>query len=257
MKNIIKNKKFIIAIITIILIIILSICIKILNTKASESELSEVKEYVKNHYLNKQTLESLKSGNKDNFEKMSAAIISINRDNGSKLEKISEEDVAKRYKQMYNEEMKITEVAFLLSNGYKYNYDDKSFELFKEANEEITEDDLKLDDQNETDYQKTTRITSCKKIKKDQYEINFEDRMIKPAVEFIDYANNHENSGFDIQKIEEITERDKTEEDEKYLYDLINDDNIEELTTVEESGKIVVNKTKDGYSVEKYEEVTK
>ena len=257
MKNIIKNKKVRITIIVIILIILLAICVKVISTKASESELSEVKEYVKNHYLNTETLESLKRGNTDNFEKISAAIISINRDNGSKIEKILEEEVGKRYKQMYNEEMKITEVAFLLGNGYKYNYDDKCFEIFKEANEEITEEDLKLDNQNETNYQKTTRITSCKKTKNNQYEIYFEDRMVKPAVEFIDYANNHENSGFDTQKIEEITERDKTEEDEKYLYDLINDDNIEELTTVEESGKIVVNKTKDGYSVEKYEEVTK
>lgn len=248
-----NNKKILIAIIIVVIAVITIVLINNMNKNNQQKELAEVEEYVKINYLNEETLNSLENNDKFNNQgRINAAIISINRDNGSKLPKISEEEVAKKYKNMYNKEMKITEISFLLPNGYKYNYDDKSFEIFVEVGDTLDAEDLQLDNEEEKQGEITT-ITSCEKNKDNQYEIKFEKRNLKSIDEIIEYANQHQDKEWDMDKLKEIASRENTEEDNKYLIGLINDKNREDLTVLNKTGKITVKKNKKTYTIENYE----
>lgn len=251
MKKQAKQKRILIAVIIIVLIIIVTV-IAINSNNKGKNDLAKVEEYVGNNYLKNEILNSLENG-KTSQDKMNTAIISINRDNGSKLKKISEQDVAKRYKELFDEDLKIEEPSFMLPNGYAYNYDDKTFDLFVEVGEELTEDDLKIDAIPEQQTGTFKVITSCTKVKKNEYEVCFEERKVKNASEFLSYAMEHQELGWDTAKLDEMTQKEENTEDTEYLQNLINDDNMSELTTVNKSGKITVKKNKNNYSIEKYE----
>ena len=247
-KNILNKKNLLVLIVIIAIVAVIGI-----NSKVTSKELKEVSDYVKNNYLNEATVSLIQSGVSSTQDKMNTAIISINRDNGSKLKKISEKDVAKKYKELFGEEMKIEEPSFMLPNGYAYNYDDKTFDLFVEVGEELTEDDLKIDAIPEQQTGTFKVITSCTKIGKKQYEVCFEERRIKSANEFLNYAMEHQELGWDTAKLDEMTQKEENTEDTEYLQKLINDGNMSNLTTVNKSGKITVKKNKNNYYIEKYE----
>ena len=251
-KNTLNKKNLLILIVIIAIVAVIGIIINA-NSKGTPKELKEVSDYVKNNYLNEATLSLIQSGVDNAQNKMSTAIISIKRDNGSKLKKISEQDVAKRYKELFDEDLKIEEPSFMLPNGYAYNYDDKTFDLFVEVGEELTEDDLKIDAIPEQQTGTFKVITSCTKVKKNEYEVCFEERKVKNASEFLSYAMEHQELGWDTAKLDEMTQKEENTEDTEYLQNLINDGNMSELTTVNKSGKITVKKDKNNYSIEKYE----
>lgn len=251
MKKQAKQKRILIAVIIIVLITIITV-IAINSNNNRKNELAKVEEYVGNNYLKNEILNSLENG-KTSQDKMNTAIISINRDNGSKLKKISEHDVAKKYKELFDEDLKIEEPSFMLPNGYAYNYDDKTFDLFVEVGEELTEDDLKIDAIPEQQTGTFKVITSCTKVKKNEYEVCFEERKVKNASEFLSYAMEHQELGWDTAKLDEMTQKEENTEDTEYLQNLINDGNMSELTTVNRTGKITVKKNKNNYSIEKYE----
>lgn len=251
MKKQAKQNRILIAVIIIVLIIIVTV-IAINSNNKGKNDLAKVEEYVGNNYLKNEILNSLENG-KTSQDKMNTAIISINRDNGSKLKKISEQDVAKRYKELFDEDLKIEEPSFMLPNGYAYNYDDKTFDLFVEVGEELTEGDLKIDAIPEQQTGTFKVITSCTKVKKNEYEVCFEERKVKNASEFLSYVMEHQELGWDTAKLDEMTQKEENTEDTEYLQNLINDGNMSELTTVNKSGKITVKKNKNNYSIEKYE----
>ena len=251
MKKQAKQKRILIAVIIIVLITIITV-IAINSNNNRKNELAKVEEYVGNNYLKNEILNSLENG-KTSQDKMNTAIISINRDNGSKLKKISEHDVAKKYKELFDEDLKIEEPSFMLPTGYAYNYDDKTFDLFVEVGEELTEDDLKIDAIPEQQTGTFKVITSCTKVKKNEYEVCFEERKVKNASEFLSYAMEHQELGWDTAKLDEMTQKEENTEDTEYLQNLINDGNMSELTTVNRTGKITVKKNKNNYSIEKYE----
>ena len=251
MKKQAKQKRILIAVIIIVLIIIVTV-IAINSNNNGKNDLAKIEEYVRNNYLKNEILNSLENG-KTSQDKMNTAIISINRDNGSKLKKISEQDVVKRYKELFDEDLKIEEPSFMLPNGYAYNYDDKTFDLFVEVGEELTEDDLKIDAIPEQQTGTFKVITSCTKVKKNEYEVCFEERKVKNASEFLSYAMEHQELGWDTAKLDEMTQKEENTEDTEYLQNLINDGNMSELTTVNRTGKITVKKNKNNYSIEKYE----
>lgn len=251
MKKQAKQNRILIAVIIIVLIIIVTV-IAINSNNKGKNDLAKVEEYVGNNYLKNEILNSLENG-KTSQDKMNTAIISINRDNGSKLKKISEQDVAKRYKELFDEDLKIEEPSFMLPNGYAYNYDDKTFDLFVEVGEELTEGDLKIDAIPEQQTGTFKVITSCTKVKKNEYEVCFEERKVKNASEFLSYAMEHQELGWDTAKLDEMTQKEENTEDTEYLQNLINDGNMSELTTVNRTGKITVKNNKNNYSIEKYE----
>ena len=251
MKKQAKQKRILIAVIIIVLITIITV-IAINSNNNRKNELAKVEEYVGNNYLKNEILNSLENG-KTSQDKMNTAIISINRDNGSKLKKISEQDVAKKYKELFDEDLKIEEPSFMLPNGYAYNYDDKTFDLFVEVGEELTEEDLKIDAIPEQQTGTFKVITSCTKVKKNEYEVCFEERKVKNASEFLSYAMEHQELGWDTAKLDEMTQKEENTENTEYLQNLINDGNMSELTTVNRTGKINVKKNKNNYSIEKYE----
>ena len=246
-KNTLNKKNLLILIVIIAIVAVIGIIINA-NSKGTPKELKEVSDYVKNNYLNEATLSLIQSGVDNAQDKMNTAIISINRYNGSKLKKISEHDVSKKYKELFDEDLKIEEPY-----GYAYNYDDKTFDLFVEVGEELTEDDLKIDAIPEQQTGTFKVITSCTKVKKNEYEVCFEERKVKNASEFLSYAMEHQELGWDTAKLDEMTQKEENTEDTEYLQNLINDGNMSELTTVNRTGKITVKKDKNNYSIEKYE----
>lgn len=85
MKKQAKQNRILIAVIIIVLIIIVTV-IAINSNNKGKNDLAKVEEYVGNNYLKNEILNSLENG-KTSQDKMNTAIISINRDNGSKLKK--------------------------------------------------------------------------------------------------------------------------------------------------------------------------
>lgn len=125
--------------------------------------------------------------------------------------------------------------------------------MFVEVGEEFTEDDLKIDAIPEQQTGTFKVITSCTKVKKNEYEVCFEERKVKNANEFLSYAMEHQELGWDTAKLDEMTQKEENTEDTEYLQNLINEGNMSELTTVNRTGKITVKKDKNNYSIEKYE----
>lgn len=233
-----------------IIIIVGTILYKQIIKKHNDDEYLQICKYVEEKYLNETHLKAAEY--RDVFEEKLYYIVTlINKENGKRLQTITEAQLKQKYKEIYEQELELDNGNFVLPDYYQYDEQNKILKSFNDS-EELVKNDISIYE----DEVVTTKmqISAYKKITKNKFELYIENFQPKNIMEFIDYAQHNEGSGFDMQKLENLLLKSSLEqEDYDYLLSLINDKNKDKLTEITNTSKIVLIKHNNKYELESYE----
>ena len=213
------------------------------NLKSAQSTES-VKEYVEKTYLHYDLLMDAMGGLSQD-EKIKYVIDVLNQENGSVPNEIDTNVVKEKYKEIFKEDLEITEGYFLLANGYEYRASENVFKLNETSglspNYQTSKDEMR-------NHLEITDVKSGKAV--GEYILTIRSTSRKTVFEIWRYALDNPSAGLDKEKLEEIKTKEENgsleSSDIEYLNSLINDTNREELMRQDYTGNLTVKDVGNG-----------